>query len=135
MTHKKPAFLLATALFCVGILPSAVLNIVQPDFVVEAMTLIHMPMAAIALVGMWKILGVMALIQPWFPRIKEWAYAGFFFDLTGAAFLHAAAGDTTVSVISPLVFLIPLAASYMLRTDTGAVAATTPSPMTVAATT
>jgi len=115
MSRNKPVFLIATALFCVAILPSAVMNIVQPDFVVDAMTLIQMPMAAIALVGVWKLLGVVALIQPWFPRITEWAYAGFFFDLTGAAFLHLAASDTTVSVVSPLVFLIPLAVSYGMR--------------------
>ncbi len=131
MSPSKLVFLIATALFCVGILPSAVLNMVQPDFVVEAMNLIHMPMAAIALVGFWKLLGVFGLIQPWFPRVTEWAYAGFFFDLTGAAFLHMAAGDTVTSIVSPLVFLIPLGASYGLRgrQDEARVPNTSPRPV------
>lgn len=115
MTYRPTAYIVATALFCLAIAPSAVLNIVQPDFVVDAMTLIHMPLPIIALVGFWKILGIAALAQPRLRTLNEWAYAGFFFDLTGAAYAHAAAGDTVVSILSPLFFLLPLAASYAMR--------------------
>jgi hypothetical protein len=52
---------------------------------------------------------------PGLPRLKDWAYAGFFFDLTAAAFSHAAVGDPRSEVIAPLVFLALVAASWALR--------------------
>ena len=91
---------------------NAVFDIVQPDVVVDAMTRIDMPLYVVALIGVWKLLGIVALASPRFGRVSEWAYAGFFFDLTGAAVSHAAGGDTLASTITPLVFLLPLAASY-----------------------
>jgi len=43
------------------------------------------PMYFFAILGFWKVLGAIAILVPRFPRLKEWAYAGIFFDLTGAA--------------------------------------------------
>ena len=43
------------------------------------------PMYFFAILGVWKVLGAIAILVPRFPRLKEWAYAGIFFDLTGAA--------------------------------------------------
>ena len=51
------------------------------------------PMYFFAILGFWKVLGAIAILLPRFPRLKEWAYAGIFFDLTGAAASYAAAGD------------------------------------------
>jgi len=116
------AYIALTALFSVAILPGAVLDIAQPDFVVDAMATIDMPLYVITLIGVWKLLGIVALALPRFRRINEWAYAGFFFDLTGAAFAHAAAGDVPSSVITPLVFLPLLGASYFLRDKRAAAA-------------
>ena len=49
------------------------------------------------------------------PRLKEWAYAGFFFDLTGAAATRAFVGDSAADILAPLVFLALVAASWGLR--------------------
>ena len=65
--------------------------------------------------GTWKVLGVIALLTPGFPRIKEWAYAGFVFNLTGAAIAHIDAGDGMWA--PPLVLLGLLIASYLLRPE------------------
>ncbi|MCO4747423.1 MAG: DoxX family protein, partial [Proteobacteria bacterium] len=105
-------------LFAFAIMPGAIMDIAQPEMVVEAMQIIDMPLYVITLIGVWKILGVLALANRRFRLINEWAYAGFFFDLTGASFAHAAGGDTVTSIVVPLVFLIPLAGSYMLRPST-----------------
>ncbi len=115
MNKSKAAYIGATALFSVGILPGAVMDILQPEFVIEMIAGIGIPLSLLTLIGVWKLLGVVALAQPRFRRLNEWAYAGFFFDLTGAAYLHATAGDTVASILTPLVFLVPLAASYLLR--------------------
>ncbi len=115
MDRTRIAYIVATAFFCVAILPGGILDIAQPGFVVEAMELIDVPLHLITLIGIWKLFGILALAMPRFTRLNEWAYAGFFFDLTGAAYLHGAAGDTVQSVIVPLFFLVPLFASYALR--------------------
>ena len=69
------------------------------------------------ILGVWKVLGAIAILIPRTPRLKEWAYAGIIFDLTGAAASHAAVGDPTWSVCLPLVLCVVTAASYMLRPE------------------
>ena len=67
------------------------------------------------LLGAWKLLGAAAIAAPRLPRLKEWAYAGMFFDLTGAAFSHASSGDPVAKIVTPLVLLAIVAASWALR--------------------
>ena len=115
MSKTRLAYPVVTGLFCLMILPGAVMDIVQPQVVVDTMAGIGLPLYVLTLIGIWKLLGIVALAQPRFRRINEWAYAGFFFDLTGAAFCHWAGGDPIFAIITPLVFLLPLGASYVLR--------------------
>jgi hypothetical protein len=61
------------------------------------------------------LLGAIAVVIPRFPRLKEWAYAGFFFDLTGAAATRAFVGDGAADIIAPLFFLALVVASWALR--------------------
>jgi DoxX-like family len=68
-----------------------------------------------SLLGTWKLLAVVALLAPRFPRLKEWAYAGIFFDLTGAILSHAVAGDGPAAFAPPVVVLALVAASWALR--------------------
>jgi hypothetical protein len=67
------------------------------------------------ILGGWKLLGALAIVAPRLPRLKEWAYAGMFFDLTGAALSHAAVGDPVGKIVAPLVLLGVVAASWALR--------------------
>lgn len=73
------------------------------------------PPYLLTILGVWKILGAIAIVIPRFPRLKEWAYAGFFFDLSGAAASHAFSGDGAIEIISPLIFLALVIASWALR--------------------
>jgi uncharacterized membrane protein YphA (DoxX/SURF4 family) len=68
-----------------------------------------------AMSGTWKILGALAVVAPGLPRLKEWAYAGFFFELTAAAVSRAVVGDGLGDVLAPLVFLALVVASWALR--------------------
>jgi hypothetical protein len=70
-----------------------------------------------ALLGTWKLLGAAAVLAPRMPRVKEWAYAGMFFDLSSAAISHAAAGDDVGKVITPIVLLGLVVASWALRPE------------------
>jgi len=114
MNKKKVAYIVVTALFCLAILPGAVMDILQPEMVVEVAEQLGLPLYVLTLIGGWKFLGVVGVLQQKSDRVKEWAYAGFFFDLTGAAFCHGAAGDTA-GIAPPLVILVFLVASYVLR--------------------
>src|SRR5947208_15562898 len=76
------------------------------------------PMYFFAILGFWKVLGAIAILVPRFPRLKEWAYAGIFFDLTGAAASCAASGGYGAygfHVIAPLIMAGFMAASWALR--------------------
>jgi uncharacterized membrane protein YphA (DoxX/SURF4 family) len=54
------------------------------------------------ILGTWELLGAVAILAPVWPRVKEWAYAGMFFMLTGAALSHAASGDPAGKILMPL---------------------------------
>jgi hypothetical protein len=77
------------------------------------------------IMGVWKLLGAIVIVAPGFPRVKEWAYAGFFFDLTGAAATRAFVGDGAADLAAPLVFLALLAASWVLRPSSRQLGCTT----------
>ena len=64
------------------------------------------PVYILTILGIWKALGVVVLLIPKFPLVKEWAYAGMFFLMTGAAFSHIAAGS--VNEIYPSLLLLAL---------------------------
>lgn len=73
-----------------------------------------------AILGFWKVLGAIAILAPGFPRLKEWAYAGIFFDLTGAAASCAAVGGYGAygfHVIAPLIITAFTMASWALRPE------------------
>src|SRR4051812_40047226 len=62
-----------------------------PD-VVEGVIQLGFPLYFIRMLGVWKVLGGLAILVPGFPRLKEWAYAGILFDLTGASIASAVMG-------------------------------------------
>lgn len=73
------------------------------------------PVYVAALIGVWKVLGGLTILAPRFPRLKEWAYAGMFFDLSGAAISHGSVGDPPARVLTPLAILVLVVASWALR--------------------
>jgi hypothetical protein len=73
------------------------------------------PVYLLTLLGIWKILGVFAVLIPKYPLLKEWAYAGFFFVMSGAIFSHIASGDTMSELIPALLLLILTVVSWYTR--------------------
>lgn len=81
------------------------------------------PMYFFAILGFWKVLGAIAILVPRFPRLKEWAYAGIFFDLTGAAASCAFVGGYGAygfHVIAPLIIAGFCVASWAGRPESRA---------------
>lgn len=73
------------------------------------------PVYLLTLLGAWKILGVIVVLMPKFPLLKEWAYAGFFFVMSGAIFSHIASGDPVVEMLPALLLLALTAVSWYFR--------------------
>jgi len=82
---------------------------------VEMLSHLGYPAYLVTLLGICKILGVVAILIPRFPILKEWAYAGFFFIMVGAVFSHMATGDAMTSVIPSLLLLVLTVVSWYCR--------------------
>jgi uncharacterized membrane protein YphA (DoxX/SURF4 family) len=110
-----------------------VLHLVRPPEVLAGLQHLGYPAYFSYLLGLGKVLGAVVTALPGLPRLKEWAYAGFFIDLTAAAYSRAAVGDRPSDVIAPLVFLALVAASWALRPASRKLAAAgaqaTPAPV------
>jgi len=73
------------------------------------------PVYLLTILGVWKLLGVVAILVPKFLLLKEWAYAGFFFLMTGALFSHIAMKDPVVEFLPGLLLLVLTILSWYLR--------------------
>jgi uncharacterized membrane protein YphA (DoxX/SURF4 family) len=106
-----------TALVALAFAAGGVMDLLRGPAVVAGMAHLGYPVYVATLIGIWKVLGAVAVLVPGFPRVKEWAYAGMVFDLTGAAFSHAASGDAASFVLTPIVLLGLVIGSYLLRPE------------------
>jgi hypothetical protein len=82
---------------------------------VYGITNLGYPVYFLTILGVWKILGVVALLIPKFPLLKEWAYAGFFFAMSGAVFSHIAVGHPMSELIPSLLLLVLTVVSWYFR--------------------
>ncbi|HXS58627.1 MAG TPA: DoxX family protein [Hanamia sp.] len=81
----------------------------------DMITHLGYPVYVLTLLGIWKILGVVAVVVPKFALLKEWAYAGFFFIMTGAMFSHLSIGDSLNTIFPSLLLLILAGISWYFR--------------------
>jgi hypothetical protein len=82
---------------------------------VDTMTHLGYPVYFVTILGVYKILGVVAVLIPRFPLVKEWAYAGFFFMMSGAVLTHIAAGNSISEMFPSLLLLILILVSWYFR--------------------
>jgi uncharacterized membrane protein YphA (DoxX/SURF4 family) len=90
---KKITYWITTLLVSLALLSGGIGELIQPPEAVNGMIRLGYPQYFMTILGVWKLLGTLAILMPRFPRLKEWAYAGIFFDFTGAAISHAASHD------------------------------------------
>ncbi|QDT60543.1 hypothetical protein SV7mr_30670 [Stieleria bergensis] len=118
MNKQLVGYWAVTALFCVAMAASGAMNLLRVEQMRESITALGYPEYLMTILGVAKVLGVVALLIPGAPLLKEWAYAGFTFDLLGASASHAFMSDPIAETIVPLVILGIAAASYFLRPAT-----------------
>jgi hypothetical protein len=93
------------------------LDVLRVPEAVAIITGLGYPTYFLVIIGVWKILGTIVILAPRMPLLKEWAYAGIVFDLTGAAASHLANGDSADKWILPLVATAITFASWALRPE------------------
>jgi len=114
MKARQIAYWITTALVAFVFLSGGAEELARPAPLMEGMARLGYPAYFVTILGVWKILGGIAILIPRFPRLKEWAYAGMFFDLSGAAISHAVSGEQS-KIAAPLIILAIVVASWALR--------------------
>jgi hypothetical protein len=105
-----------TGLMSVGMLASGIQQLMQRKELVEMIVPLGYPPYFLSILGTWKILGVIAILMPGFKLVKEWAYAGFFFVMTGALVSHLAIGDHELkAILGPVFQTIFIVSSWYFR--------------------
>ncbi len=82
---------------------------------VDGIVRLGFPVYFLTILGIWKILGVVAVLLPKFPLLKEWAYAGFFFLMSDAVFVHIAVGDSAREFFPSLLLIFLIVVSWYFR--------------------
>lgn len=112
MKTTKIIYWSSTGLLSAAFLMSAFMYLSKSPELMANFAKAGYPVYFVTILGIAKLLGAIALINPWFDRLKEWAYAGFTFVLIGAVWTHLA---TQTPFVAPLLFLVLLAVSYVFR--------------------
>jgi uncharacterized membrane protein YphA (DoxX/SURF4 family) len=113
--RNKIIYWIATLLLSFGMLGSAYGQIMHVKEMNELISHVGYPLYLMYIIGIWKVLGVIAILLPGFKLLKEWAYAGFFFLMTGALISHLALGDSGKAIYGPLFQTIFVILSWYFR--------------------
>lgn len=116
--RNKIIYWISTSWLALGMLSTGIVQLFKAkdgQGGVDMITHLGYPVYLLTLLGTWKILGAVALLIPKFPLLKEWAYAGFFFIMLGAAFSHIASGDSVIEIFPSLLLLILIVVSWYYR--------------------
>ena len=119
MTKKhKIIYWIATLWLALGMLSTAAVQLLKTkdgQGGVYSITHLGYPVYFLTILGVWKILGVITVLIPKFPLLKEWAYAGFFFTMSGAIISHMALGDPFKDIAPSLLLLVLTVVSWYFR--------------------
>ena len=113
--RNKIIYWVATSLLAIGMLQSGIFAVLRTKQWVDLVTGLGYPVYFLTILGVWKILGVIAILIPRFKLLKEWAYAGFFFAMTGALISHLAMGDSGKAIFGPLFQTVFVILSWYFR--------------------
>ena len=124
------AYWISTVLLVFELIAGSVWNLSQIEWVHIQLNHLGYPLYFAYVLGVWQIGGAAVIIAPWFPRIKEWAYAGAFFEFSGAVASHLLAGDGVEVWRVPLVYAAIVIVSWALRPADRCLSNAEPAPET-----
>jgi len=112
---RQLVYAVSTATAVAAFVGSGLANFLHLEHVAHDMARLGYPPYFMTVLGVWKVLGAIAIAAPRLSRAKEWAYAGMIFDLTGAAASRAAIGDNIGTVLAPLAVGVVVVVSWASR--------------------
>nr|WKN37425.1 DoxX family protein [Tunicatimonas sp. TK19036] len=116
MTKRyKIIYWVSTIWLALGMVSTGIVQLIKVDEEIDMMELLGYPVYILTILGIWKMLGVIAVLLPKFLLLKEWAYAGFFFAMSGAIISHIASGDAINTIFPPLLLLALTVISWYFR--------------------
>ncbi|MBP6091918.1 MAG: DoxX family protein [Crocinitomicaceae bacterium] len=113
--RNKIIYWVVTIFLSIGMLAGGTQQMLQIGGYNEIVTSLGYPLYLLSILGVWKILGVIAILIPKFPILKEWAYAGFFFSMSGAFISHLTKGQPFTDAIPSLILLTVTVLSWYFR--------------------
>ncbi|MGE5106633.1 MAG: DoxX family protein [Sphingobacteriales bacterium] len=113
--RNRIIYWIATIWLSLGMLSTGIVQLLKTDEEVNMMTRLGYPVYFLTIIGVWKILGVVAVLIPKFPLLKEWAYAGFFIAMSGAVVSHLISGDGAKEIFGPTLLLMLTVVSWYFR--------------------
>ncbi len=116
--RNKIIYWIATVWLALGMLSTGIVQLLKEKSGaggVDSITQLGYPVYFLTLLGVWKLLGVVAVLIPKFSLLKEWTYAGFFFAMSGAIFSHIASGNSVNEIFPSLLLLILTVVSWYFR--------------------
>lgn len=119
---KVIIYWVATVLMAFGMLSSGIAQLLQTQDMIDLISHVGYPLYFMYILGTWKVLAVIAILIPKFGLLKEWAYAGLFFAMTGAFFSHLAIGDGFRELIGPFMQTLFIVVSWYLRPESRKIA-------------
>ncbi|WP_018342358.1 DoxX family protein [Cytophaga aurantiaca] len=113
---NKIIYWIATCWLALGMTSTGIVQLIKMKEEADMMAHLGYPLYFLTILGIWKLLGVVAILVPKFPLVKEWAYAGFFFAMSGALFSHAATCDKeALAYFGPSLLLVLTVTSWYFR--------------------
>jgi uncharacterized membrane protein YphA (DoxX/SURF4 family) len=113
--RNKIIYWVSTLWLALGMLSTGIVQLIKVKEEVDKITQLGYPIYFLTILGIWKMLGVIAILIPKFPLLKEWTYAGFFFAMTGAAISHIVSGNPAKEVFPSLLLLTLTLVSWYFR--------------------
>lgn len=115
MKRNKIIYWTVTIFLSIGMLAGGVQQMLQVGGYNEIIKQLGYPQYLLSILGVWKIFGVIAILIPKSPLLKEWAYAGFFFAMSGAAISHFVVSKSLIDALPSLILLIVIFLSWYFR--------------------
>ena len=116
MTKRiRIVYWISTTWLALGMLSTGIVQLLQRKEQVDLISSLGYPVYFLLILAIWKILGVVALLIPRFPLLKEWTYAGFFFAMSGAVISHIASGSPAKDIFGPMLLLLLTLISWHFR--------------------
>lgn len=111
----KVIYWIATVWLSLGMVSTGIVQLIKMKEEVDRTIHLGYPVYLLTIIGIWKMLGVIAVLIPRFPIVKEWAYAGFFIAMSSAVISHIAVGDPMKDLFGPILLIVLTIVSWYFR--------------------